>query len=160
MSCSQPAVAVDGVEGRRAPASDLLFLAGLAPAMAAVGGDAQEEVGGHGRDGDHETHEGDEEVIVQGQGQVAGLEALLREREEGGTFDFRGPAALSQLRVCNTETGAGRGLEALEGRAGGESPPPRPGGAGILLSEFCVPQVSLTVFSSLNNPQLKDFSTY
>ena len=42
----QPAVVVGGVEGRRAPASDLLLLAGLAPAVAAVGGDAQEEVGG------------------------------------------------------------------------------------------------------------------
>lgn len=59
--------------------SNLLFLAGLAPAVTAVGRDAQEEVGGHGSDGDHEAHKGDEEVIIQGQGQVAGLEALFSE---------------------------------------------------------------------------------
>lgn len=138
------------------PTSDLLLFAGFAPAVAAVGGDAQEEVGGHGCDGDHEAHEGDEEVIVQGQGQVAGLEALLCEREEGGALDFRGASALSQLGVCNTETAG----EALEGTDGRESPLPRPGGAGVLLSYFCVPHISLTFFSTLNNPQGKYFSTY
>ena len=142
--------------GAPGPASDLLLFAGLAPAVAVVGGDAQEEVGGHGRDGDHEAHEGDEEVIVQGQAQVAGLEALLCEREEGGTLDFRGASALSQLGVCNTETAG----EALEGTDGRESPPPRPGGAGVLLSYFCVPHVPLTFCSALNNPQGKYFSTY
>ena len=115
---------VGGVEGRWASASDLLLFAGLAPAVAAVGSDAQEEVGGHGCDGDHETHKGDEEVIVQGQGQVAGLEALLREREERGALDFRGPSALSQLRVCNTETGAGRGLRPWMGGREGRAPHP------------------------------------
>lgn len=37
--------------------SDLFLFTGLTPAVAAVGGDAQEEVGGHRGDGDHEAHE-------------------------------------------------------------------------------------------------------
>ena len=115
------AVMVGGVEGHQAPGSNLLLFAGLAPAVAAVGRDAQEEVGGHGCDGDHETHEGDEEVIIQGQGQVAGLEALLGQGEEWGALNFWGAPALSQLRICNTEAREG---EAAEGRAGRASPRP------------------------------------
>lgn len=67
--------------------------------MAAVGCDAQEEVGDHGGNGDHEAHKCNEEIIIQGQSQVAGLEALLSEGEEWGTLNFRGPPALSQLRI-------------------------------------------------------------
>lgn len=75
--------------------------------MTAVGCDAQEEVGGYGSDGDHKTHKGDEKVIVKGQGQMTGLETLLSEREKGGSLDFRGAPALSQLRICNTESRQG-----------------------------------------------------
>lgn len=56
---------------------NILVLAGLAPAVAAVGRDAQQEVGGHRGDGDDEADEGDEEIVVEGQREVAGLEALL-----------------------------------------------------------------------------------
>lgn len=59
--------------------SNLFFFTGLAPAVTAVGCDAQEEVGGHRSDGDHKTHKRDEKVIIQGQSQVAGLEALFSE---------------------------------------------------------------------------------
>lgn len=58
---------------------NVLVLAGLAPAVAAVGRDAQQEVGGHRGDGDDEADEGDEEIVIEGQRQVAGLEALLRQ---------------------------------------------------------------------------------
>ena len=95
--------------------------------MAAVGCDAQKEVGDHGGNGDHEAHKCNEEIIIQGQSQVAGLEALLSEGEEWGTLDFRGPPALSQLRICNTEPRKGEGPE--ESEWNGESPttplPPR-----------------------------------
>lgn len=87
--------------------------------MAAVGCDAQEEVGGHRRDGDHEAHKCNEEVIIQGQGQVAGLEALLSEGEEWGTLNFRGTSAFSQLRICKTESREDEvpGKERMEWRA-------------------------------------------
>lgn len=94
---------IGSMKEHQAPTSNLFLLAGLAPAVAAVGRDAQEEVGGHGCDGDHEAHKCDEEVIIQGQGQVAGLETLLGEREEWGTLHFRGAPTLSQLRICNRE---------------------------------------------------------
>lgn len=87
------------MEGRQAPTSNLFLFTGLAPTVAAVGCDAQEEVGGHGGNGDHEAHERNEEVIIQGQGQVAGLEALLSEGEEWSALNFRGAPALSQLRI-------------------------------------------------------------
>lgn len=104
------------------PGSDLLLFAGLAPAVTAVGRDAQEEVGGHGCDGDHETHEGDEEVIIQGQGQVAGLEALLGQGEEWGALDFWGAPALSQLRICNTEAREGEWLRGEQEEGAPASP--------------------------------------
>lgn len=97
------------MEGRQAPTSNLFLFTGLAPTVAAVGCDAQEEVGGHRGNGDHEAHKCDEEVIIQGQSQVTGLEALLSEGEERGTLNFRGAPALSQLRICNTECGNGEG---------------------------------------------------
>lgn len=109
------------MERHQAPMSNLFLFTGLAPAVAAVGCDAQEEVGGHGCDGDHETHERDEEVIVQGQGQVAGFEALLSEGEEWGALDFGGPPALSQLRICNTDPREG---EVPEETAERERPQP------------------------------------
>lgn len=59
--------------------SNLFFFIGLAPTVTAVGRDAQEEVGGYRSDGDHKAHKCDEEVIIQGQSQVAGLEALFSE---------------------------------------------------------------------------------
>lgn len=79
--------------------SNLFFFTGLAPAVTAVGCDAQEEVGGHRGDGDHKAHKRDEQVIIQGQSQVAGLEALFSERKEGGTLNFRGAPTLRQLRI-------------------------------------------------------------
>lgn len=109
------------MERHQAPMSNLFLFTGLAPAVAAVGCDAQEEVGGHGCDGDHETHECDEEVIVQGQGQVAGFEALLSEGEEWGALDFGGAPALSQLRICNTDPREG---EVPEETAERERPQP------------------------------------
>lgn len=108
------AVVASSRGGCQVPTSNLFLFTGLAPTVAAVGGDAQEEVGGHGGNGDHEAHKRNEEVIIQGQGQMAGLEALLSEGEEWGTLDFRGTPALSQLRICNTEPRNGEGLEERE----------------------------------------------
>lgn len=118
-------VAVGSMEGCQAPTSNLFLFAGLAPTVAAVGCDAQEEVGGHGCDGDHKTHKRDEEVIIQGQGQVAGFEALLSEGEEGGALNLRGAPTLSQLRICNTGPREGElpGGERMEWRA--PTPPRR-----------------------------------
>lgn len=67
------------MEGHQEPTSNLFLFTGLAPTVTAVGCDTEEEVGGHGGNGDHEAHKRNEEVIIQGQGQVAGLEALLSE---------------------------------------------------------------------------------
>lgn len=142
------------MEGRQAPMSNLFLFTGLAPAVAAVGCDAQEEVGGHGCDGDHETHERDEEVIVQGQGQVAGFEALLSEGEEWGALDFGGPPALSQLRICNTDPREG---EVPGGDSGKGAPPALPGEVGFLLSFLHVPKAVLTFLRALNNPQGRFF---
>lgn len=89
--------------GCQAPTSNLFLFTGFAPTVAAVGCDAQEEIGGHRCDGYYEAHECNEEVIIQGQGQVTSLEALFSEGEEWGTLNLRGAPALSQLRICNTE---------------------------------------------------------
>lgn len=135
------------------PRTSYLFLfTGFAPTVAAVGCDAQEEVGGHRCDGYHEAHECDEEVIIQGQGQVTSLEALLSEREEWGTLNFRGAPALSQLRICNTEPREGERPGEIEWN--GEDPPYRKS-----LVSF-VTKFLLTFFRPLNSPQGKYFYTH
>lgn len=72
----------------------LFIFTRLAPAMATVGSDTQQEVGGNRSDGDHKAHKGNEKIVVQCQGQVAGLEALLRQREQRGSLHFRWLPAL------------------------------------------------------------------
>lgn len=79
----------------------LLILTCLAPTVAAIGSDAQQEVGSNRSNGNHKAHKGNEEIIIQAQGQVASLEALLCQRKQRSTLHFGRLPAFCQLSIWN-----------------------------------------------------------